>query len=427
MPSSFLEELQWRGLLQDKTPETERLLAEGPLRAYVGFDPTAPSLTIGNMVAMTLLAHLKKAGHQPVALLGGATGRIGDPSGKDEERQLLQADVLEANTTRIEAQLRHFLEQVEEGPQPLVVNNYDWFKEYRFIDFLRDAGKYLTVSYMMSKESVKRRLESGISFTEFAYQLLQGYDFSHLYAEHDVRMQMGGSDQWGNMTTGIELIRRMHGGEACALTAPLLVREDGSKFGKSAGQNVWLSAEFTSPYQFYQFWINCTDEEAFRFNRIFSLAAPTEIEALEAAHEAAPQQRLLQKALARELTRRIHSEAALQQAEQASQLLFGKGARAALEQLDEQTLLDIFEGVPQHVISRRQLEEGLTIMQLVVEATDIFSSKGEARRLIQQNGLSVNKEKCSEEHEQLDTRHLLQDRYLLVQKGKKKYHLVVVQ
>ena len=425
MASSFLEEMKWRGLYQDATPEADHLLASGSIRAYVGFDPTAPSLTIGNLVPLMLLVHLKRTGHQPVALLGGATGRIGDPSGKDEERQLLSEAVLDENTAQIEKQIRHVLRKEPGQHEPLVVNNYDWFEDFRFIDFLRDAGKHLTLRYMMNKESVRRRLETGISFTEFAYQLLQGYDFAHLHQQYHVKMQMGGSDQWGNMTTGIELIRRMHGGEAGAMTAPLLVREDGSKFGKSAGQNIWLSPEYTSPYQFYQFWINCTDEESARFTRIFSTRSRENIEALEAEHRQAPQKRLLQKALAQEVTARIHDQEAMEQAEKATEILFGKGTSEALAALDENTLLEIFAGVPQYTLSRSRLESGISVLSLIAEETGVFESKGEARRMIRQNGLSINKTKQPQEDREVNTAHLLQDRYLLIQKGKKQYHLVV--
>jgi tyrosyl-tRNA synthetase len=429
MESSFLQDIQWRGLLQDTTPETDALLGSGPVRAYIGFDPTAPSLTLGNLASLMTLVHLQRHGHQAVALLGGATGRIGDPSGKDEERQLLQPEVLETNTGHIARQIRHVLEATQgNGSPPLLLNNYDWFQHIGFLDFLRDAGKHLTLSYMLSKESVRRRMESGISFTEFAYQLLQAYDFYYLYREHGVQLQMGGSDQWGNMTAGIELIRRKHRHDAsvAALTTPLLTRSDGTKFGKSAGRNLWLSQELTSPYQFYQFWINCTDEEARRYVGVFSLRPRDELEQAIADHQAAPQHRSLQRLLAREVTARVHTQEAVEKAEQASEILFGHSTTEALRTLDERTLLDAFEGVPRHKLSRQTLEEGLQVLSLVAEQTQVCESKGEARRMLKQNALAVNKVKRRDENERITTEDLIGGKYLLVQKGKRNYHLVEV-
>jgi len=422
---NFVEELKWRGMVHDIMPGTEELLNKGITAGYIGFDPTASSLTVGNLVQVMILVHFQNAGHKPVALVGGATGMIGDPSGKSEERKLLSEETLTHNQNCVKNQLSKFLSFSGVNAAE-VVNNYDWFKDFSFIGFLRDVGKHLTVNYMMSKESVKKRLETGISFTEFSYQLLQGYDYLHLYKNKNCRLQMGGSDQWGNITAGTELVRRMEGGEAFALTTPLLTKADGTKFGKSEGGNIWLDPAMTSPYKFYQFWLNSADDDAKKFIRIFTLKTKEEIEALENEHETAPHLRLLQKALAEEITTRVHSKDDYITAVKASEILFGKSTTEDLESLDENTLLSVFEGVPQVDITKDVLAETATVTDLLSVATGnvIFASKGEARKMITGGGVSINKIKI--ESEQRIDYKLLQNKYLLVQKGKKNYFLLKV-
>jgi len=428
---NFVEELRWRGMIQDITPGTEEQLTKEVTAGYVGFDPTAASLTIGNLVTIMLLVHLQKAGHKPVALVGGATGMIGDPSGKSAERNLLSEDALRHNQQKIKEQLSKFLDFNSGATSAEIVNNYDWFKEFSFIGFLRDVGKHLTVNYMMGKDSVKNRLETGISFTEFSYQLLQGYDFYHLFKNQNIKLQMGGSDQWGNITSGTTLIKKMYtdeaAGKAYALTTPLLTMSDGTKFGKSEGGAVWLDPEMTTPYQFYQFWLKCSDEETPKLIRIFTLLTKAEIEALEAEHAKAPEQRLLQKALAKDITIRVHSEEEFENAVKASDLLFGKSTTEDLKSLNESTLLSVMEGVPQVEISKAELSEVANVTDLLSVTTKsiIFPSKGEARKMITAGGVSINKEKVGAP----DTKpayDLILDKYLLVQKGKKNYYLVKV-
>ena len=422
---NFIEELKWRGLIQDMTPGTEEYLAENRISAYVGFDPTADSLHIGNMVPIMLLTFLQRHGHQPVALVGGATGMIGDPSGKKSERQFLSEEVLRHNQEAIKTQLSQFLDFSSADNSAEIVNNYDWFKEISLLDFLRNTGKHLTVNYMMSKDSVKSRLETGISYTEFTYQLIQGYDFLHLLREKNVKLQMGGSDQWGNITAGTELIRRTGAGEAFALTAPLITKADGSKFGKSEGGNVWLDKNRTSPYKFYQYWLNAADEDVAKWIKIFSLKTKEEIEALIAEHAEAPHMRTLQKALAEELTQRVHGEQELQNAIEASQILFGKSTEESLRKLDSDTLLSVFEGVPQFEVAKTVINDGVNIIDLTADHTEVFSSKGEARRMLKSNAVSVNKSKVNDAYE-VSSHDLLNDSYILVQKGKKNYFLIRV-
>jgi tyrosyl-tRNA synthetase len=423
---SFVDELRWRGMIHDVMPGTAEQLEKELTTAYVGIDPTADSLHIGHLVSIMMLKHLQLAGHKPLALIGGATGMIGDPSGKSEERNLLSEDLLRHNQECIKEQLLKFLDFDTSKPNYAeIVNNYDWMKEFTFLGFLRDVGKHLTVNYMMSKDSVKKRLETGISFTEFTYQLVQGYDFLHLFNVKNCRLQMGGSDQWGNITTGTELIRRKTGGEAYALTCPLITKADGGKFGKTEKGNIWLDPEKTSPYAFYQFWLNCSDEDSKKYIRIFTLFTRQEIEAIELEHEQAPHLRALQKALARDLTLRVHGEAEYKQTVEASEILFGKGTTETLRMLDEKTLLGVFEGVPQSEISRTELETGIGMVDFLSEKTGVFASKGEARRMLKDGGVHVNKEKALEEI-MVTPAFLLNNRYILVQKGKKNYFLVTV-
>lgn len=423
---NLIEELRWRGLLHDIMPGTEEELMKGPAVGYVGFDPTADSLTVGNMVPVMLLVHLQRAGHTPLALVGGATGMIGDPSGKSEERQLLSIEAIEHNVACVQKQLEKFLDFKTEKNPARIVNNYDWFKNISFLEFIRDAGKHITVSYMMSKESVKNRLEGGMSFTEFSYQLVQGYDFYWLNKHMNCKLQMGGSDQWGNIVTGTELIRRKDGGEAFALTSPLITKADGTKFGKSEGNNVWLDPKKTSPYKFYQFWLNVSDEDAQRFIKIFTLLDRATIEKLSADHLAAPHLRILQKELAKEFTVRVHSEEDYEKAVRATEILFGKSTQEDLQSLSAEELLEIFEGVPQHKVSRAELDAGIDPIEFLSEKSGIFPSKGEARRNLTENAISINKAKTSIESK-IDASSLLNDRYILVQKGKKHYFLVICQ
>lgn len=425
--NAFLEELRWRGLLQDTTPGIESYLGGSDLPvAYVGYDPTAASLHIGNLVTIMLLVHFQRHGYKPIALVGGATGMIGDPSGRSDERQLLSVETLRFNQQGIRNQLEHFLRFDDSPESAELLNNYDWTSQFDLLTFLREVGKHISVNYMMAKDSVKLRLEKGISFTEFTYQLLQANDFFWLYQNRQCRLQMGGSDQWGNITSGTELIRRKISGNAYALVCPLITRADGSKFGKSAGQNIWLSPELTSPYRFYQYWLNTSDEDAGKYIRIFTLLSREEIEGLEAEHRQAPHLRILQKALAKDITCRVHSEAAWKAAEEASAILFGRGTTDALRSLSEEDLLTVFEGVPRHELSPSLFVAPLPISELLTSSAPVFSSKAELRRLIQNNGLSLNKEKIADLEHQVGRSDLLQGKYLLVQKGKKNYELITV-
>ncbi|HNS17161.1 MAG TPA: tyrosine--tRNA ligase [Bacteroidales bacterium] len=426
---NFIEELRWRGMIHDLMPGTEEQLIKGMTSAYIGFDPTADSLHIGNLLPIMLLLHFQRCGHKPVVLVGGATGMVGDPSGKTEERKLLSAEQITFNLNAQKKQLMKFLDFQTGENKAEIVNNFDWFRDYTFLGFIRDVGKHITVNYMLSKESVKKRLESGMSFTEFSYQLVQGYDFYWLYRNMNCKLQMGGSDQWGNIVTGTELIRRMYfdlegkEAEAFALTCPLVTRSDGSKFGKSEGGNIWLDPAKTSPYLFYQYWLNLPDEDATRFIKLFTLLSREEIDLLIQQHQQAPHLRILQKALAKDVTIRVHSVEDYEMVVEASAILFGQGTTDMLLHLSEEMLLAVFEGVPQSEISRQVLEEGIGIVEFLTEQTGIFPSKGEARRTLKENAVSVNKEKATEEYI-IDGRCLLNNRYILVQKGKKNYFLV---
>ncbi len=412
-------------MIHDMMPGTKEKLSAQSACGYVGFDPTASSLQIGNLVAIMLLVQFQRAGHKPLALVGGATGMIGDPSGKSEERVLLSVDEIQHNLECFKKQLTRFLDFGEGGNKAEIVNNFDWFKGVSFLDFLRDVGKHLTVNYMMAKDSVQSRLESGISFTEFSYQLLQAYDFYWLYSHKNCVMQMGGSDQWGNITAGCELVRRKAGGEAFALTCPLLTKADGTKFGKSAaGEKIWLDPTLTSPYRFYQFWLNCADDDARRFIKIFTLFSKEEIDAICAEHDAAPHLRPLQKALAKDITLRVHSKSDWEAAVEASSILFGEGTAESLRKISEKDLLSMFEGVPQASIARSELDSGVNIVEFLTGRCGILSSKGEAKRLIQNGGVSINKAKVPDADYKVSTDMLLNGKYVLVQKGKKNYVLV---
>ena len=422
---NLIEELRWRGLLHDAIPGTEELLQKEMVTGYVGFDPTADSLHIGNLVPVMLLVHLQRAGHKPVALVGGATGMVGDPSGKSAERNLLDLETLNHNLECQKKQLTKFLDFDCGDNSAEVVNNYDWFQGMGFLKFIRDVGKNITVNYMMAKDSVKNRLESGMSFTEFSYQLIQGYDFYHLYKAKNCKLQMGGSDQWGNITTGTELIRKMDGGSAYALTAPLLKKADGSKFGKSEGGNVWIDKEKTSPFKFYQYWLNASDEDAPNLIRVFTLKTQEEIEALEAEHAEAPHRRILQKALAEDVTVRVHSQADLDTALKASSLLFGKSTKEDLGSISEGDFMSVFEGVPQATVPRAAVESGLDIVAALAGDTQFLASNGDARRALKENAISVNKEKVTGD-KVITAADLLNDRYVLLQKGKKNYYVLRV-
>ena len=432
MTKNFVEELRWRGMLQDIMPGTEEQLMKEMTTAYVGIDPTADSLHIGHLCGIMMLRHLQACGHKPIALIGGATGMIGDPSGKSAERNLLTEEILSHNVACIREQLEHFLDFNSDAPNAAeLVNNYDWMKDYTFINFTRDIGKLITVNYMMAKDSVKKRFNGefsqGMSFTEFTYQLLQGYDFVYLNEHKNCLMQMGGSDQWGNITTGIELMRKMNGKTAFALTCPLITKADGGKFGKTESGNVWLSKKYTSPYKFFQFWMNVSDDDAKRYIKIFTSLTREEIEALIAEHEEAPHLRVLQKRLAKEVTTMVHSEADYNAAVEASNILFGNATADALRALDEATFLDIFNGVEQYEIPMTDLKAGIGPLDLLAERTNIFPSKGEARKMIQANGFSLNKEKLTDPQTPLTDANLLNGKYLLFQKGKKNYYLVVAR
>ena len=425
---NLVDELKWRGLLHDIMPGTAELLDKEQVTGYVGFDPTADSLHIGNLVPIMLLVHLQRAGHKPLALVGGATGLVGDPTGRSTERNMLGVNEINHNLDCQRKQLEKFLDFSDAcSNKAEIVNNYDWFKDFDFLGFIRDVGKHIPINYMLAKDSVKNRLENGMSFTEFCYQLIQGYDFVHLYKTMGCKLQMGGSDQWGNITTGTEMIRRMHGGVAFALTAPLVKKSDGTKFGKSEGGNVWLDPEKTSPYQFYQFWLNVSDEDAARYIGVYTLLDFDTIEKLKAEHAEAPHLRLLQRALAEDVTVRVHSQADFEQAVQASEILFGRATTEALQALPEKLLLQIFEGVPMHMVSKGLFAVGVELVNLVTEHSSVFPSKGEARKMIQAGGVSLNKEKITDEKVLLTTSYLLNQKYLLLQKGKKQYFLIVAE
>ena len=425
MNTNLVEELKWRGMIHDIMPGTEEQLRKEVTTAYVGIDPTADSLHIGHLVSIMLLKHLQLAGHKPLAVVGGATGMIGDPSFKAQERKLLTVEEIQHNVQCIRKQLGRFLDFDNPVNGAEICNNYDWMKDYLFLDFIRDVGKHITVNYMMTKDSVKKRMETGISFTEFSYQLLQGYDFLVLYRTKGCKLQMGGSDQWGNITTGTELIRRMEGGEAFALTCPLITKADGTKFGKTEGGNVWLDPEKTSPYKFYQFWLNCSDVDTAKYIRIFTLFSKEEIDAMEKQHAEAPEQRILQKALAKDITIRVHGEEAYNTAIAASELLFGKATTEQLNSLDRATLLSVFEGVPQYTVSRAAIEANPTLVDLAAEV-GMFESKGAIRRELKQNSISVNKQKVGEDCT-LTAADILASGCILVQKGKKNYYLLNVE
>ena len=425
----LIEELQWRGMIQDIMPGTKELLEKEVVSGYIGFDPTSDSLHIGSLVPILLLVHLQRAGHKPYALVGGATGMVGDPSGKSEERNLLSEETLLFNQEGVRKQLSKFLAFNTGLPNSAeLVNNYDWFKDFSFLNFIRDVGKHITVNYMMSKDSVKKRLdgETGMSFTEFTYQLVQGYDFYWLYQNRNCKLQMGGSDQWGNIVTGTELIRRKAGGEAFAFTCPLITKSDGGKFGKTEKGNVWLDPKKTSPYQFYQFWLNASDEDAKKWIKIFTLLSQEEIEALLLKQEAAPHERALQKKLAEELTCFVHSRADFEFAVKASDILFGNATTEILQSLSEEQLLQVMEGVPSIEIEKSTLESGYEMVSFLAD-TQIFPSKGEARKMWQAGGLSLNKSKIAVDKTQITSSDLLKEKYLLVQKGKKNYYLVTVK
>jgi tyrosyl-tRNA synthetase len=428
---NFVEELKWRGMIHDIMPGTEKLLEKEKISGYIGFDPTADSLHIGHMVQVMLLVHFQRSGHTPIALVGGATGMIGDPSGKSEERNLLDETTLRNNQEAIKRQLSKFLDfKSDTENRAIMVNNYDWMKEYSFLDFIRDIGKHITVNYMMSKDSVKKRIGSeakeGMSFTEFSYQLVQGTDFLHLFKNFGCKLQMGGSDQWGNIVTGTELIRRKAGGEAFALTCPLITKSDGTKFGKTESGNVWLDPEKTSPYLFYQFWLNVSDEDAAKYIKIFTVLPQKEIDIIVSEHTKAPHERILQKKLAEEITIMVHSREEYESAVEASQILFGKGTTESLRKMSENTFLSVFEGVPVFDIKIEILQKGVTIANLCTEHSKVFASKGELRRLVQGGGFSINKEKIDNPELVVNQESILNKKYLLLQKGKKNYYLIRV-
>jgi tyrosyl-tRNA synthetase len=426
MHKNVIEELRWRGMIHDIMPGTEEALNKAVSGGYIGFDPTADSLHVGHLVQIMTLVHFQRAGHKPYALVGGATGMVGDPSGKSAERNLLDVETLNHNVKCVAEQLSKFLDFNDSANGAVMVNNYDWFKDFSFLDFIRDVGKHITVNYMMSKDSVKSRLETGMSFTEFSYQLVQGYDFYHLNKNHNCIVQMGGSDQWGNIVTGTELIRRKSGGEAYAVTTPLIKKADGTKFGKTEGGSVWLDPEKTSPYQFYQFWLNAADADAPNYIRIFTLKSKEEIEAIEAEHNEAPHLRILQKAVAEEITERVHGKEALEMAIAASNILFGKSTSDDLKKLSNETFLSIFEGVPMATVTRDEINSGISIVELLGSRTNFLSSNGEAKRELKANAVSLNKEKV-QEGTMVDATHLLNDKYILLGKGKKNNYIVIVE
>lgn len=429
---NFVEELRWRGMIHDVMPGTEEQLLKGLASGYLGIDPTADSLHIGHLVGVMMLKHFQRAGHRPIALIGGATGMIGDPSMKSQERNLLDEDTLRHNQSAIKKQLSKFLDFDSDQPNAaLLVNNYDWMKDYSFLNFIRDIGKHITVNYMMAKDSVKKRLNgessAGMSFTEFSYQLLQGYDFLHLYEEYGCLLQLGGSDQWGNITTGTELIRRKVGGEAYALVCPLITKADGGKFGKTESGNVWLDKRYTSPYKFYQFWLNVTDADAEKYIKIFTTLPKEEIESLVEEQKAVPHLRPLQKRLAKEITIMVHSEEDYNMAVDASEILFGRATADALKKLDEETFLQVFEGVPTFDISSEELSSGVKVLDLLTEKAAIFPSKGEMRKTVQAGGVQLNKEKITDSETIINASYLIADKYIIVQRGKKNYFVLLAK
>ncbi len=425
--TNFAEEMRWRGMLHDMMPGTEELLTKEMVSGYIGFDPTADSLHVGHLMQVMTLIHFQRAGHKPFALVGGATGMVGDPSGKNAERNLLNEETLNHNVNCIHAQLEKFLNFNSGANSAVMVNNYDWFKNFNFLAFIRDVGKHITVNYMMAKDSVKRRLEgdNGLSFTEFTYQLVQGYDFYYLWKNHGIKIQMGGSDQWGNIVTGTELIRRKDSGEAFALTTQLIKKSDGTKFGKTESGAVWLDPKKTSPYKFYQFWLNASDDDAKIWIRIFTLISKQEIEGIEIEQAAAPHTRALQKALAKDITIRVHGEVEYNNAVEASNILFGNSTAEAFAQLSEETFLDIFDGVPQFKVSKAELEKGIFPIDFLAEKTQVFPSKGEAKKMIQGGGVSINKQKLEDMEAPINTSFLINGKYLIAQKGKKNYYLII--
>ena len=428
---NFVDELKWRGMIHDIMPGTDEQLAKGQTTAYVGIDPTADSLHVGHLVSVMMMKHFQMAGHKPIFIIGGATGMIGDPSGKSQERNLLDEETIHRNMDAIKGQLSRFIDfNSEASNAAMMLNNYDWMKEFSFLGFIRDIGKHITVNYMMAKDSVKKRLGAeaaqGMSFTEFTYQLVQGYDFLHLRKNHGCMLQMGGSDQWGNITTGVELIRRKEGLDAYALTWPLMTKSDGKKFGKTESGNIWLDPRRTSPYKFYQFWLNTTDEDAAKYVKIFTILPPAEIDALIAEHQQAPHLRKLQKTLAKEVTCLIHGEEAFESALEASQILFGNATSETLRKIDEATFLAVFDGVPQFEIKKSDLDAGIPVVDFLAEKTAVMSSKGEARRALKANSISINKEKVNEEAV-IKSDDLIDGKYILAQSGKKNYFLVIVK
>jgi tyrosyl-tRNA synthetase len=427
MQRNVIEELRWRGMLQDMMPGLEEQLLKEMTSGYVGFDPTSDSLHVGNLLPIMLLKHFQLAGHKPFALVGGATGMVGDPSGKSAERNLLDEETLNKNVAGVGKQLRHFLDFESGDNKAELVNNYDWMKNFSFLDFIRDVGKHIPINYMMAKDSVQNRIKTGISFTEFSYQLIQGYDFYHLYNTQNVRVQFGGSDQWGNITTGTELIRRKASGEAFAFTCPLLTKADGTKFGKTESGTVWLDPEKTSPYDFYQFWLNTADADAGKLARFYTLKTKEEIEALEAQHAEAPHLRLLQKAIAEEVTERVHGKQGLETAIAATNILFGKSTAEDLKTLSERDFLSVFNGVDQAVVAKSEIEAGMNIVDLLAGKTGFLSSNGEARRELKGNAISVNKEKVADDQAVIDASHLINGKYILLGKGKKTNFIVVAE
>lgn len=426
MPTNFIEELQWRGMVQDIMPGTEEQLLKEMTTGYVGFDPTSDSLHVGNLLPIMLLKHMQLTGHRPIALVGGATGMVGDPSGKSAERNLLDEETLNKNIKGVGKQLQKFLDFENGDNAAVLVNNLDWMKEMSFIDFIRDVGKHITINYMTAKDSVKKRIDTGLSFTEFSYQLLQGNDFVHLYNTYNCKLQFGGSDQWGNITTGTELIRRKTGGEAFAFTCPLLTKSDGGKFGKTESGTVWLDPEKTSPYAFYQFWLNASDEDAKKLVRFYTLLSKEEIEQLEMQHNEAPHLRLLQKAIAEEVTTRVHGEEALKTAISASNILFGKSTSDDLRSLSEKDFFSVFDGVPQATVAKEKINNGLPIVDALSSETNFLKSNGEARRELKGNAISINKEKVNEEF-LIKNEDLINDKYILIGKGKKTNYILIAE
>lgn len=426
---SFVEELQWRGMLQDIMPGTEELLNKEKVAGYIGFDPTGDSLHVGHLTQIMTLIHFQNAGHKPVALVGGATGMIGDPSFKSDERNLLDESTLNHNVACLKKQLAKFMAFGEGEKDAKMVNNYDWFKEFNFLDFIRDVGKLITVNYMMSKDSVKKRLDgdNGLSFTEFSYQLIQGYDFYYLWKHHNCKIQMGGSDQWGNIVTGSEMIRRQDKGTAFALTTQLIKKADGQKFGKTESGAIWLDATKTSPYKYYQFWLNASDEDAKKWIKIFTLKTESEINAIIAEHDAAPHTRTVQKALANDITTRTHSEAQLETALKTTDFLFGNGSLDFLAELDHEGVLEVFEGIPQYNIPAADLTHGINILDLLVINSQVFGSKGEAKKMLVGGGVSVNKQKVTDPDQLIDSTQLIQGKYIVAQRGKKNYYLLIAE